>query len=413
MGRPLRGASLRSVHQPIERRYHRPVTQETPSPGSNAYLLNRIIIVVACIGIFIAGTLSYAHVTNSMPPCGPTGPGCGDVLSSKYAYIAGVPVAFIGLAAYIAIAGLSLLRSAKSGSDWSFLVKLTFALSSIGVLASFGFTFLSLVFLGHVCIWCISSAITMIVLFFLHASLWNKEPPSPAASFDSLAGIGGLVLAIVLMVPAVAAFEKGSSAVMKSVDVSKISRESLLPSDSSKVWGDPKAKVVLIEFADVNCPACRSISPQVHKLVKGMPTMAYAFRSLPLFNIPGHETSIQAAMACEFAAEHGKYREMHEKLFEEGNKERVKSVSGIVSIAREIGLDSRALSQLLNGKAEEAVSDKLMEKVTEDFNLAQSYKVSSTPTFILYADGHGAKAMTFSEVERALATEPYLSLLKQ
>lgn len=396
------------------KRYHRPVTQETPSPGSNAYLLNRIIIVVACIGIFIAGTLSYAHVTNSMPPCGPTGPGCGDVLSSKYAYIAGVPVAFIGLAAYLAIAGLSLLRSSKSGSDWSFLVKVTFALSAVGVLASFGFTFLSLVFLGHVCIWCLSSAVTMIVLFFLHASIWNKEAPSPAAAFDSLAGIGGLVLAIVLMVPAIAAFEKGGSAFMKSVDVSKITRDNLLPKDPSKVWGDPTAKVALIEFADVNCPACRSISPQVHKLVKENPNLAYAFRNLPLFNLPGHETSIQAAMACEYAAEKGKYREVHEKLFEEGNKERVKSISGIVSIAREAGLDGRELNQILNGTGGlDDKAAKLVEKVTEDFNLAQSYKITSTPTFILYADGHGAKAMTFSEVGRALATEPYLSLLKQ
>ncbi len=388
--------------------------KETPSPGSNAYLLNRIVIVVACIGIFIAGTLSYAHVTNSVPPCGPTGPGCGDILNSKFAYVLNVPVAFIGLAGYLMIAGLSLLRSSKVGGDWSFLVKITFGLTALGVLASFGFTFLSLAVLGHVCIWCLSSAVTMIVLFFLHASLWNKEAPSTAGSFDSLAGIGGLVLAIILMIPAISSFEQGGSMMMKSVDVSKITRDSLLPKDPQKIWGKADSKVVLIEFADVNCPACRTVSSDVHKLVKDNPNLAYAFRNLPLFTIQGHESSIHAAMASEFAAENGKYREMHEKMFEEGNKERVKSTSGIVSIAREVGLDSRLLSQILNGKGgHEAEAEKLVEKVSEDFNLADSYKVSSTPTFILYADGHGAKAMSFSEVGRALMTEPYLSLLKK
>jgi protein-disulfide isomerase/uncharacterized membrane protein len=395
-------------------RYHAKVTQETAPAGSGALMLNRITILVSFIGIFIAGTLSFSHLTNKMPPCGSSG-GCTGVLSSPFASFFGLPVAYIGLGAYFALAAISVLRSTKAGADWTMLIKVGFGLTAVGVLASFWFTFASLVYIQEACLWCLGSAATMIALFFLHASLWGKNPPEEPGQVDVLASVAGLVLAMTLFIPSAMAASVETNRFTELVNVDKATRETLLPSDPQRIWGNKDAKVILVEFADPNCPSCRRAYQEVKKLIAPyMQTIAFAYRNLPLFQIPGHETSVQVAVAMEYAAENGKYREFYEKIFEEGNTARIKEVSGILSIAREVGLNSRELSSILSNKADyTAKLDELTGRVSEEMNLAQSFNITGTPTFILYAEGVGAKAVTGPDIQKTLNSEPYLSLLKE
>jgi uncharacterized membrane protein len=52
--------------------------------------------LVAAIGL--AGYLTYLKATNGIPPC-TIGGGCAAALYSKWGYLAGIPLAYIGLAA--------------------------------------------------------------------------------------------------------------------------------------------------------------------------------------------------------------------------------------------------------------------------------------------------------------------------
>lgn len=394
-------------------RYHAKVTQETAPTGIGAMMLNRLTILASFIGIFIAGTLSFSHLTNKMPPCG-SGGGCTGVLTSPFAVMLGVPVAYIGLGAYFALAAISILRSTKGGSDWTMLIKVGFGLTAVGVLASFWFTFASLVFIGEACLWCLGSAATMITLFFLHAALWSKPAPQEPGQVDVIASVLGLVLATGLFIPAAMQASEATNRAVAGVKVDKATRETLLPSDPERIWGNKDAKVILVEFADPNCPTCRVAYKNVKMLIAPyLQNLAFAYRNLPLFQLPGHETSIQVAAAMEYAADNGKYKEFYEEIFEEGNTARIKEVSGILSIAREVGLDSRELSSILANKSDySARLDELTARVSEDMNLAGSFNITGTPTFILYAEGHGAKAVTNSDLQRVLNSEPFSSLLR-
>ncbi len=369
--------------------------------------------MVSFIGIFIAGTLSFSHLTNKMPPCGSSG-GCTGVLTSVFASVYGLPVAYIGLGAYFALAAISVLRSAKAGSDWTMLIKVGFGLTGVGVLASFWFTFASLVYIGEACLWCLGSAGTMIALFFLHAALWGRSAPEEPQQVDVTASVVGMVLAVGLFIPAAMQAAEVTNRAVASVKVDKATRETLLHSNPERVWGNKDAKVILVEFADPNCPTCRVAYQNVKMLIAPhLQKLAFVYRNLPLYQIPGHETSIQVAVAMEYAADKGKYKEFYEKVFDQGNTAKIKEVSGILSLAREVDLDSRELSAILGNKGDSAAKlDELTARVSDDMNLADSFNITGTPTFILYAEGHGAKAVTNADLQRTLNSEPYLSLLK-
>jgi len=79
---------------------------------------------------------------------------------------------------------------------------------------------------------------------------------------------------------------------------------------------DPPAgtKVVVVEFSDFNCPACRTASGQAAK-IKHLPNLYFEFRHFPL-PISGHETSDIAANAYECARDQDLADEMESALFE-------------------------------------------------------------------------------------------------
>ena len=116
----------------------------------------------ALIGIGIAGYLSLTEAGGELPKCvvGGSG-GCETVAQSKYAQLAGIEVAYLGLGAYVALLGAALIRGD--------LGRLGGALAA---LVGFGFsaylTYLELFVIDAICQWCVASAVTMTVLLALN-----------------------------------------------------------------------------------------------------------------------------------------------------------------------------------------------------------------------------------------------------
>jgi protein-disulfide isomerase len=77
--------------------------------------------------------------------------------------------------------------------------------------------------------------------------------------------------------------------------------------------GPEPAKVVFVEFADFQCPACRVHTGRMEELRKRYPNdVAVVYRHFPL---PSTPHSLAAAVASECAAEQGRFTAMHEALF--------------------------------------------------------------------------------------------------
>jgi len=121
-------------------------------------LLHRALILLALVGIAIAGYLTYVHARGFDPAC--TFGGCERVQNSQWARLAGVPVPYIGLFGYVSILIGLLVRGE--------LARLAVAaMTYIGFAFSMYLTYREIFDIRAICQWCVGSAITMTLLAIL------------------------------------------------------------------------------------------------------------------------------------------------------------------------------------------------------------------------------------------------------
>lgn len=146
---------------------------------------------------------------------------------------------------------------------------------------------------------------------------------------------------------------------------------------SSHIAGKADSSVTLIEYADFQCPACKSYFPIVTQLKEEYgDKVAFQFKHFPLVQI--HQNAFIAARAAEAAGNQGKFFEMHDLLFE--NQETWASSTSPTKIfegyAQELGLD---LEKFKTDSASSGVAD----IINNDVKSAQAAGANSTPTFVL------------------------------
>jgi uncharacterized membrane protein len=142
--------------------------------------------LLAIVGIAISGYLGSVESSGGEAFCGPVGD-CNAVQDSEYARIAGVPMGVIGVLGYtLVLAGWVVSRLLEGRLADVILVGVaagTFA----GTLFSAWLTFLEPFVIGATCLWCVSSALTMLALMWLTARPgWQAlrrlrgAPPDPS-----------------------------------------------------------------------------------------------------------------------------------------------------------------------------------------------------------------------------------------
>ncbi|MBT3389192.1 MAG: vitamin K epoxide reductase [Chloroflexi bacterium] len=126
---------------------------------------------LSVVGLLVAGYMTYAEVSHAEVVCGPVGD-CNTVQQSPYAMLYGVlPVGVLGLIGYAAILsawalqyyGPQAWRTVASYAVWGFAL--------FGTVFSIYLTFLEPFVIGATCIWCLSSAIIMMLM------LWASGEP--------------------------------------------------------------------------------------------------------------------------------------------------------------------------------------------------------------------------------------------
>jgi protein-disulfide isomerase len=136
------------------------------------------------------------------------------------------------------------------------------------------------------------------------------------------------------------------------------------------VRGGKNAPVLVVEYADYECPYCQQAQPALDKLeaeYKGK--MALAYKDTPL---PMHPHAQKAAEAAHCAAAQGKYWEYHDLLFKSQKLE----IPQLKEQARELKIDGAAFDKCLDsGEQSELVKVQLGE--------AQSLGLQGTPSFFI------------------------------
>lgn len=128
----------------------------------------RAPIAAACVvGIGIASYLTYVHYAHTAPIC--TTGGCEKVQHSSYAKLAGVPVALLGLVAYIAVFCTTLVRGVGAA-----LVGVVLALS--GAAFSAYLLWAQLARIDAICQWCLANDAIIAIVAVLCVARLLREP---------------------------------------------------------------------------------------------------------------------------------------------------------------------------------------------------------------------------------------------
>lgn len=136
------------------------------------------------------------------------------------------------------------------------------------------------------------------------------------------------------------------------------------------VRGDVNAPVMIVEYADYECPYCQQDQPVLDKIeaeYKGKLAMVYKDTPLPM-----HPHAEKAAEAASCAGMQGKYWEYHDLLFQTKQLE----LAQLKEAARTLKLDGDAFDKCLD-------SGEKAEFIKENLKEGLKYQLQGTPSFFI------------------------------
>lgn len=386
-----------------------------------------LILVLNFAGVFFSSYLLNRHIeikagSTEKSVCDINDTfNCDAVNSSEYAEIKGIPVAGLGLIYHIILSGLLFLALIhKNQTSSKAHLSFGFFISTLSVIASAIMAWFSHK-IGFYCLFCMGlyavNLFTMLLFpmalglsfteffsflkkYFL--SIFEKEPTMKTKflphAFLSLAAflIGVFIISctgkteapepkaepkpkieIPKTTPPVSEGDKIENQIKKHYEQKKIDIDVTgLPH-----LGNPKAPLVIVEFADFQCPFCKVAATSLKKLYteyKGDIVIYFANYPLdnecnPALNRPMHPNGCEAALASICADQKGKFWEMSHLLF--GNQKSLNPET-IKNLGVSIGLDSSFMNSCPS-----APETKKQLKVQLD--LAEKMQIHSTPSLFL------------------------------
>jgi protein-disulfide isomerase len=141
--------------------------------------------------------------------------------------------------------------------------------------------------------------------------------------------------------------------------------------------GNADAAVVLVEYSDFQCPACRAMYPIVSELVEQYgESLRFEYRHFPIEG--SHPYALQAAVAAEAAGQQGKFYEFHDALFENQEAWSQSPTPNVffAQYAEELGLDMDMYRRHSNASV-------LRDKVRAQQQTGIEVGVTGTPTMFL------------------------------
>jgi protein-disulfide isomerase len=141
---------------------------------------------------------------------------------------------------------------------------------------------------------------------------------------------------------------------------------------TTATWGNPEAKIVIIEFGDFQCPYCQSEFSIIREVMQQyQDKIFFIWRHFPI--IDAHSEALEAAEASVCAQIQGKFWPFHDKLF--ANQVDLSSTS-LLAYAEQVGLNTKTFINCMAGHQQRTV-------VAADWQLGLDNGVRGTPTFFI------------------------------
>lgn len=134
------------------------------------------------------------------------------------------------------------------------------------------------------------------------------------------------------------------------------------------VLGNPQAQVKVVEYADLECPFCKTFHQTMHQIMDYYGTggqVAWVYRNFPLGTI--HSKAPKEAEAAECAAEQGgdvAFFKFIDRVYEVTPGNNGLDLASLPAIAGEVGLNVESFNACLgSGKYQRKVADSYSEAI--------------------------------------------------
>ena len=160
--------------------------------------------------------------------------------------------------------------------------------------------------------------------------------------------------------------------------------------------GSDSAKVKMVEYSDLQCPACKAVEPFVKQVrEKYKDNLQFVYKHFPLMQ---HPFARKAANFAEYAGTENKFWEIHDKLFETQDDWSKLSdpTEYFVKLGLQFGLDEN--------KIKEAISKLPYNKLIDE-NLAEGQRIGVDATPTIYINNKKLILKSFSDIDAKIAQE--------
>jgi protein-disulfide isomerase len=183
----------------------------------------------------------------------------------------------------------------------------------------------------------------------------------------------------------------------KKYDVEILLEKPALPLTQVDIEGRPAlgpddAEVVVVEYSDPFCPACRQAHATANKVRAAYDgQIRWVFKDFPL---KAHKGAELAAEAAHCAEEQGRFWEYQDKLFNADGKP---DIDELKAFAAEMGLECHRFDRCLDSR-------KYRSQVEDDIRSARQAGIAATPTFIINGRMM-AGVQSFDDFKRSIDSE--------
>lgn len=362
------------------------------------WLIGAAIIALLGCAVSVYSTLHHVEVKNygfSDAMCNVSETfNCDDVAKSEYSEFFGIPLGVYGFGYFLGLLVLSSLTIWKKDEEYDEGPVAYKALVGIGVLSSIILGGLSWFSVGTLCLTCIA----VYSLCFLQALWLVFHSSSVNPGFETRPLVNGGITALIALLVSITTYNftlgattpdqdgkvdnTAATQSQKPYDINiDFSPYSGLGEDYRK--GGDNSEVVIVEFADFECPACAGTAKVMKKVAEEYGNkILIVFKNYPLqqncnknIDRPFHKFACKAAILARCAGIQGKFWEFHDAVYEDQSNI---SDSMLENTARKVGLSQSEIESCLK-------SDDILAKIKQDVDIATNIKVTGTPS--VYVNG--------------------------
>ncbi len=342
---------------------------------------------------------------------------CDVVNASSYSELFGIPVAAWGFLFYLFVVFYTLyLKFSKEPQERSLSV--IWVMNIVGFIWTIRMAYISAFVLKAVCLTCLAQyTINLFLLIALTVAstvpfkerigcLYSKKIFSHSLTLAMVFGLGYL---FALASIGSAEGKPSSADVKEMVNAHFIqSLNEFKPEDlaGAPVWGNPNAKVTIVEFSDFQCPFCKiaafNIKPYLQEFKDNV---KFVFMNYPLDSSCNkymehgmHKDSCLAARAAACSQEKGKFWEYHDSVFK--NQTKI-SRDMLVKLAEQVGIEKAWMESCID-------SEEALAKVQKDIETGHHVYIMGTPSVFIdqrplryWRSPDALRAVVKEEIKRA------------